>query len=77
MSIGQFVVKKEKTSYSLPLKKNLVDLTTKTPRSRKKNLSKIMDDSLESLRAKEDMKKLVSISQTISTFEFFCLILIY
>lgn len=65
------MVKKEKTPTSLPPNRALVDLTTTTPRSRKRKLYEFLDLILESFGAEEAMKKPISFSLPVSTFEFF------
>lgn len=71
MYSAQLMVRKENTSSSLPLKRDLVDLTIKTPGSRKRKSPEILDLSMDILGVEEAMKKMISFSKTVSTLEFF------
>lgn len=79
MSSAQLVVKKENSSYSLPLNRNSIDLMVKTPGLRKRKTTKVTDLSLENLRAESALLKLVSFSQVVrasvtSLFIFYLLL---
>ena len=58
MSGGQLVVKKEKTSSSLPPKRTSIDLTIKPPGSQKRKLDETLD--LEILGVEEELRKSIS-----------------
>lgn len=63
---GLIVVKKEKTSFTLPLKKSHFDLTMKTPSYQKIKTSEATNFNMENLVAEKALQKLVSFSQAIS-----------
>lgn len=67
MSNGQMVVKKDKTSSSLPIMRAHVDLTVKTTGSKKRKNVNPADLSLENLRVEDALRKLIFFSQAIST----------
>ena len=66
MSKGQLTVKKEKCSSPLTPERSTIDLIGKTLGSRKRKTMDFAGLSLESLRAKEALQKLVSFSQAVS-----------
>ena len=59
-------MKMEKSSSSLPPKRSTIDLTLKTPGSRKRKTDESTGLSLESLGAEEALLKLVSFLQAVS-----------
>lgn len=63
MSSGQLVVKKEKTSYSLPPKRTSIDLMVKTSGYQMRKSVEAMDLILEDIRGEDALLKLVSFSQ--------------
>ena len=63
MSSGQIFVKKKKIRSFIPLKKTNIDLTKKTPGSRKKKTLEATSLSLENIVAKDAPQRLVSFSQ--------------
>lgn len=62
MSSGLIVVKREKKSLPLSIKKYHIDLTMKNPNSHKRKTSEATDLNLENLGAKEALQKLFSFS---------------
>lgn len=60
MTSGLIMVKKEKFASSLPPKRAHIDLTIKTPSSRRRKTVEATDLILEDLGPKEDLKKLIS-----------------
>lgn len=73
---GQLVVIKERASSSLPPKMRSIDLNVKTSRSKKKKSSGAHDFGPENLAVEEALLKLISFSQSISSFELL-LVLLY
>ena len=60
------MVKKEKSTPSLPPKRAHIDLTTKTLGSQKRKIDEVTDLHLENLGAEEALRKLVTFSQAVS-----------